>query len=80
VLDPARPEGLLYGRTDHHGLVLIGAFYLMEPGEHGPQPGGCLTTWHTHNGNGIEMLHVWTVDMPGGPFANEWDPAYIASL
>ena len=81
ILDPAHPEGLLYGRTDHHGLVLIGAFYLMEdPNVHGPEIGGCLTRWHVHKAGAVEMLHVWIVDMPGGPFAEAPDPSYIASL
>jgi hypothetical protein len=81
ILDPTHPEGLLYGRTDRHGLVLIGAFYLMEdPSMHGPEVGGCLTRWHVHQAGAVEMLHVWTVDMPGGPFTNNWDPNYIAGL
>ena len=26
------------------------------------------------------MLHVWTVDNPGGPFADQLDPAFTARL
>jgi hypothetical protein len=79
VLDPSHVEGLLYGNTDHHGTILIGAFYLAE-GDSRPTPGGCLMSWHRHDGQGPWMMHVWTVPMPGGPFADNPDPAYIASL
>jgi hypothetical protein len=27
-----------------------------------------------------EMLHVWTVDVPGGPFADELDKEFVARL
>jgi hypothetical protein len=49
VLDPARPEGLLYAHTAQ-GPVLVAAVYLMNrAGEPGPAIGGCLTEWHTHD-------------------------------
>jgi hypothetical protein len=49
VLDPDHPEGLMYAHTER-GPVLIAAVYLMNnPGDEGAQPGGCLTTWHTHD-------------------------------
>jgi hypothetical protein len=48
VLDPAHPEALLYTFTAR-GPVLIGVMYLMnQPGEFGPEIGGCLTRWHVH--------------------------------
>ncbi|MBV8236432.1 MAG: hypothetical protein JO075_12090 [Acidimicrobiia bacterium] len=78
-LDPSHVEGLLYGYTQHHGTLLIGGFYLAD-GDQRPDPGGCLMHWHQHDGQGPWMLHVWTVPMPGGPFAENPDPAYIASL
>jgi hypothetical protein len=49
VLDPARPEGLLYAHTDR-GPVVVAAVYLMNrAGEPGRAVGGCLTQWHVHN-------------------------------
>ena len=49
VLDPDHPEGLMYAHTER-GPVLIAAVYLMNnPGDEGAQPGGCLTTWHSHD-------------------------------
>lgn len=85
ILDPSRPEALLYGQTDKRGWVLIGAMYVMpKAGVPGPAVGGCLTTWHADaawNGKeSPEMLHVWTVDMPGGNFTPNPDAAYIRQL
>jgi len=92
VLDPRRPESLVYLRG-RSGLRLVAAMFLMaRPGERGPAIGGSRAGWHTHTscwgsgGLGIpvpggscpagtnpvrtsEMLHVWLVDVPGGPFA-----------
>lgn len=48
VLDPTRPESLIYTASPH-GPVLVGVMYVMNyPGEFGPEPGGCLTRWHVH--------------------------------
>jgi hypothetical protein len=107
VLDPSRPEGLVYaGSAD--GLVLVGAlFTLPRLGMEGPTPGGTITHWHTHDNVCIAlpvmalvgmatplgacppgsvnvttpgMMHIWTVDQPGGPFADDLDPAVLARL
>jgi hypothetical protein len=97
VLDPTRPEGLLYAHTAR-GPVLVAAVYLMNrAGEPGREVGGCLTRWHVHDelcssdpAKGLisgarsrggrcppgqvawaapPFLHAWTIDVPGGPFA-----------
>jgi hypothetical protein len=99
VLDPTRPEGLLYANTDR-GPVLVAAVYLMNrAGEPGREVGGCLTRWHVHHElcssnpakgliSGVRtlsgscptgqvpwaappMMHVWTIDFPGGPFPQQ---------
>ena len=50
ILDPSRPQALVYARTPT-GLRLIGAMYQMPRiGEPGPDPGGPLTQWHQHEG------------------------------
>ena len=92
LLDPTRPEDLMYLKTDDGDLELIGVMFIAPPGE-GPRVGGPLTSWHTHddlcggpdgviamNPDGtcpaetypitFEMLHVWLIDVPGGPFAD----------
>ncbi len=48
VLDPNRPQGLVYANT-RHGPVLLGAMFQMKHlGQFGPDPGGPLTAWHQH--------------------------------
>ena len=48
VMDPRRPQGLVYANTSH-GPVLLGAMFQMPHlNEFGPDPGGPLTAWHQH--------------------------------
>jgi hypothetical protein len=50
ILDPMRPQALVYARTAH-GLKLIGAMFQMPSADRwGPDPGGPLTQWHQHEG------------------------------
>jgi hypothetical protein len=48
TLDPSRPESLIYAFDKQGGSYLVGAMFMAEPGETGPQVGGCLTQWHDH--------------------------------
>lgn len=105
LLDPAKPEMLVYA-IDGGTATLLGVVFVMErAGDAGIAPGGPITRWHAHNlcislvppGIGIvtpyggcpslsvtltvpEMMHVWIVDPPGGPFAegipDEWTLSY----
>ncbi len=83
VLDPDRPKALVYANTSK-GTVLLGAMYLMpEPGDSGPRIGGCLTQWHAHSLRGWEtpeMMHVWTVNVPGGPFSELRPREFVSYL
>ena len=48
VMDPYRPQGLVYANS-RHGPVLLGAMFQMKHiGQFGPDPGGPLTAWHQH--------------------------------
>jgi hypothetical protein len=48
VMDPHRPQGLVYANT-HHGPVLLGAMFQMKSlNQFGPDPGGPMTAWHQH--------------------------------
>jgi hypothetical protein len=48
VMDPRRPQGLVYANT-RSGPVLLGAMFQMPRiGQFGPDPGGPLTAWHQH--------------------------------
>lgn len=100
ILDPTRPETLVYGGTPH-GPVLLGAMYSL-PGldRTPPDIGGPLTIWHVHTNVCIgplppfliglltpfgncpfgslnvvtgAMIHVWTIDWPGGPYGDMTD-------
>jgi hypothetical protein len=107
VLNPERPETLVYA-IEGGRATLLGVVYVMErAGVPAPQPGGPITRWHAHNlcltallpGFGIvspfgtcpqlslnlttpEMMHVWVVGNPTGPFAEgldaEWTREYHA--
>lgn len=49
ILDPTRPETLVY-HPGPDGPVLLGAMYQTdESGEIGPMVGGSLTVWHGHD-------------------------------
>jgi hypothetical protein len=49
ILDPARPETLVYAVAPNGRPVLLGAMFQMPNiGEPGPTIGGPLTTWHGH--------------------------------
>ncbi len=56
VLDPARPEMLVYAAS-RRGPILLGAAFVM-PGLHesGPAVGGPLTTWHAHEDVCLSIL------------------------
>jgi hypothetical protein len=49
ILDPRRPQGLVYVRSRSGGWVLAGAMFQMpRQNEFGPDPGGPITAWHAH--------------------------------
>lgn len=84
VLDVERPEALLYARRPDGSLFVAGAMFLAPSvTERGPRVGGCLTPWHRQGfpfaGPGQisqEMLHVWTIAVPGGAFAGHVEGDY----
>jgi hypothetical protein len=73
VLDPSRPDGLVY-YTGGGDPVLLGAFFVAPRDAEAPSPAPDLVSWHTHDPNCAEffvtaaepctasrrMLHVWT--------------------
>jgi hypothetical protein len=48
VLDPTRPETLVYWRDARDRLTLVGVMYTAAKGKPGPTVGGPITRWHTH--------------------------------
>lgn len=49
VLDPTRPDELIYARLPDKSIKLVGAMFLAKPGQVGPKVGGPLTVWHAHD-------------------------------
>ncbi len=50
ILDPERPESLIYLNLSDGSWMLVGAMYRMPaPDQPGPRVGGPLTAWHAHN-------------------------------
>ncbi|MGH2374888.1 MAG: hypothetical protein ACRDIC_15675 [bacterium] len=105
ILDPKRPEMLVYA-FENNRYLLLGAVYLMNrAGAAGPEIGGSITRWHAHNvcitllppGFTLvspfgtcptasvsltvpEMMHVWTVDNPLGPYVDGLDENMVRNL
>ena len=48
VLDPARPETLVYWKGPGDRLTLVGVMYTAPRGTSGPAVGGPITRWHDH--------------------------------
>jgi hypothetical protein len=48
VLDPARPETLIYWNGPGDRLTLVGVMYTAARGAPGPAVGGPITRWHDH--------------------------------
>jgi hypothetical protein len=50
ILDPERPETLVYAMSSDGRPVLLGAMFSMpDRSEPGPAVGGPLTVWHAHD-------------------------------
>jgi hypothetical protein len=76
VLDPSRPNGLVYYTGGQGDAVLLGAYFVALPGVEAPTPAGELVVWHSHSPacpdfhatdeapctDTRRMLHVWTVE------------------
>lgn len=84
MLDPDKPEAILYGRAKDGSLYPVGVMYMTGSVlERGTRIGGCLTPWHRHGfpfarpgETSQEMMHVWTVPVPGGPYAEHVEGEY----
>ncbi len=48
LVDPERPEGLVFQTLRSGEKKLVAIMYMTRPGQHGPQVGGPLTRWHWH--------------------------------
>ncbi len=89
VLDPERPEALVYLHRGDAPPILLGAVYVARRDQPRPLDAGALTTWHVHHDpvchhpdvtpgcDGVlgGMLHVWVYDGVVDPFA---DPMFAS--
>jgi hypothetical protein len=89
VLDPDRPESLVYLQRPNGAPILLGAVYVVLPTQDRPTPAGELAAWHVHGVPGCHhpdldpgcgdvrggMLHVWTYPGVRDPFA---DPMFAS--
>jgi hypothetical protein len=48
VLDPSRPESLIYATEPGRKPTLVGAMFSVPRGALGPTPGGPIGRWHSH--------------------------------
>ncbi len=48
ILDPRRPESLIYATEPGRGPRLIGVMFSVPRGVLGPTPGGPIDRWHSH--------------------------------
>ena len=48
ILDPTRPESLIYATEPGRQPRLIGAMFSVPRGVLGPTPGGAIDRWHSH--------------------------------
>jgi hypothetical protein len=49
VLDPDRPEQLMYAIADGRATLLSAVYVMPSAGTPAPAPGGPITQWHSHN-------------------------------
>ena len=54
VLDPNRPEALVYLQRPNGDPILLGAVYVVTPFQERPTPAGALAAWHVHGVTGAE--------------------------
>lgn len=71
ILDPTRPEHLLYRVQGDGSLALAGAMFTVPKDQYAPSVGGGIGVFHRHSGGGTHvstgvepggMMHVWFVD------------------
>lgn len=79
LLDPTKPEALVYFKMPGGQMILLGAMYLAPTGQ-GPTPGGSLTTWHTHDNLCASMSGVALKNSQGNCPAGSLDVGSKAEM
>jgi hypothetical protein len=83
-LDPQHPSSLVYAiNVPHHAPILLGAMYIMNDQQNGPQIGGSLTRWHTHLTvcqNGKPTIAGFGVQLRGTCDPATWHDTYTSQM
>jgi DNA-binding YbaB/EbfC family protein len=62
VLDPDKPEGLMYKKDSAGKILWLGVFFVENGSPNLPQPGGSLTQTVTVLVNGAKQVQSITID------------------
>ena len=83
-LNPQHPSSLVYAiNVPHHAPILLGAMYIMNDRQNGPQIGGSLTRWHSHLTvcqNGKPTIAGFGVQLRGTCDPATWHDTYTSQM
>jgi hypothetical protein len=83
-LNPQDPSSLVYAvNVPNHAPILLGAMYIMDDRQNGPQIGGDLTRWHSHLVtcvNGQQVIAGFGVQLRGGCDPATWQDKYTGQM
>ena len=83
-LNPQDPSSLVYAiNVPHHAPILLGAMYIMNDQQNGPQVGGSLTRWHSHLTvcrNGKPTVAGFGVQLRGTCDPATWHDRYTSQM
>jgi hypothetical protein len=83
-LNPQDPSSLVYAiNVPHHAPVLLGAMYIENGNQNGPQIGGGLTRWHSHLvlcESGKQIVAGFDVQLRGTCNPATWKDQYTSQM
>jgi hypothetical protein len=83
-LNPQDPSSLVYAiNVPGHAPILLGAMYIMDNRQNGPQIGGGLTRWHSHLVTcigGQQTIAGFGVQLRGGCNPATWQDKYTGQM
>jgi hypothetical protein len=83
-LNPQDPSSLVYAiNVPGHAPILLGAMYIMDGRQNGPQIGGGLTRWHSHLVTcvgGQQTIAGFGVQLRGGCNPAAWQDKYTGQM
>jgi hypothetical protein len=83
-LNPQHPSSLVYAtEVPHHAPILLGAMYIENGQQNGPQVGGGLTRWHSHLVTCVsnqQRIVAFDVTLRGGCNSATWHDQYTSQM